>query len=197
MHQACLHNRRQKDGETVQEPAADVPSLASLAYQDLSPAVQERFATQHFIDAISDPDDRLRLRREKPCTLDDALSVACELEAYRLLDNNGWKRYPPRVRSLDHQGEEAGEISAELNSLRKQLQVQRQLQEAQQETLQHVVQQLQQLNAPPFVQEARSRPPSRPRTEGVQCWHYQSYGHYKCCNVTADPTAVVHHRETD
>ena len=35
--------------------------------------VQERFAVQHFIDALSDKDDRLYLGWEKPSTLDDAL----------------------------------------------------------------------------------------------------------------------------
>jgi len=57
----------------------------------LSPDTQQRFAVQHFIDVIKDQDDRLRLHREKPGTMDEALSMACELEAFCLLDGIGKK----------------------------------------------------------------------------------------------------------
>ena len=60
--------------------------MASLAYQDLAPIAQERFAVQHFVDAIRDVDDRMRLRRDKPLSLDEALLTACELEAFRIFD---------------------------------------------------------------------------------------------------------------
>jgi len=72
--------------------------MSSLAYQDLSPDSQARFAAQHFIDAIKDQDDRLRLRKDKPHTIDEALSF--ELKAFRLLDGDWWGR-SPRVRSVD------------------------------------------------------------------------------------------------
>ena len=73
LHQAKLHNRRQQPKETVQALATDVRTLVDLAYQDLTPAVQERFAVLHFIDAIVCEEDRFRLRIRKPQTLDDAL----------------------------------------------------------------------------------------------------------------------------
>ena len=41
------------------------------------------------LKAIKDEDDRMRPRRDKPCSMDEALSLACELEAFRLLDG-GW-----------------------------------------------------------------------------------------------------------
>ena len=88
LHQARLDSRRQQENESVQALAADIRSMSSLAYQDLSPDTQERFAVQHFVDAIKDQDDRLRLRRDKPRTMDEALSLACELEAFRLLDRD-------------------------------------------------------------------------------------------------------------
>lgn len=90
LHQLRLHNRRQQEHESVQ--AADIRCISSLADQDLSPDTQERFAVQHFMDAIKDEDDRLRLRRDKPCSMDEALSLACELEAFRLLDGD-WRRF--------------------------------------------------------------------------------------------------------
>ena len=72
---------QEHEHESVQALAANIRCMSSQAYQDLSPDTQERFAIQHFIDAIKDEDDRLRLRRDKPCSMDEALSLACELEA--------------------------------------------------------------------------------------------------------------------
>ena len=54
LHQARLHNRCQQENKSVQALAADIRSMSSLAYQDLSPDTQERFAVQHYIDAIKD-----------------------------------------------------------------------------------------------------------------------------------------------
>ena len=88
LHQARLLNRRQFEGESLPMLATDIRSMVDLAYQDLGAPVQERFAVQHFIDALYDKDDRLYLRRERPETLDQALSLARELESLRVLDNN-------------------------------------------------------------------------------------------------------------
>ena len=59
LYQARLHKHHQQENESVQALAADIRSMSTLAYQDLSPDTQERFAVQHFIDAIKDQDDRL------------------------------------------------------------------------------------------------------------------------------------------
>ena len=98
LHQARLHNRRQQENESVQALAADIRAMTSLAYQDLSPDTQERFAVQHFIDAIKDQEDRFRLRRDKPRTMDEALSLACKLQAFRLLESD-LRRSSSKVRS--------------------------------------------------------------------------------------------------
>ena len=50
-----------------------LPSVSTLLSPIVGTPVQERFAVQHFIDALSDKDDRLYLGWEKPSTLDDAL----------------------------------------------------------------------------------------------------------------------------
>ena len=112
-----LHNRRQPENESVQALAADIRSLSSLAYQDLSPDTQERFAVQHFLDALKDRDDRLKLRRDKPRTLDDALSLACELKAFRLVDGDE-RRSPVQVRSVDEADKEPDLLKAQLDMLR-------------------------------------------------------------------------------
>ena len=104
--------------------------MSSLAYQDLSPDTQERFAVQHFIDAIKDQDDRLRLRRDKPRTMDEALSLACELEAFRLLDGD-WRGSSPKVRAVEEVDREPDLFKAQMEMLRSDLQAQQQRQETQ------------------------------------------------------------------
>ena len=101
LFQAKLHNRRQQDGESLKALSADVRSMSSLAYQDLAPSAQECFAVQHFIDAVSDVDHRMRLRRDKPRTLDEALLTACELEAFRMMDT-GLPSLKPQLRSVEN-----------------------------------------------------------------------------------------------
>ena len=88
LHQVRLNNRRQKEGESLNSLAVDIRDLCSLAYQDLPPTAQERFCVQYFIDAITDRDDRMKLRRDKPRSLDIALALACELEAFRQMESD-------------------------------------------------------------------------------------------------------------
>lgn len=64
--------------------------------------VQERFAVQHFIDALYDKVDRLYLRREKAEILEQALSLARELESLRVIDNNiSFRRAGSKVRATE------------------------------------------------------------------------------------------------
>ena len=135
----------QQENESVQALAADIRVMSSLAYQDLSPDTQERFAVQHFIDAIKDQEDRLRLRRDKPRTMDEALSLACELEAFRLLDSD-LRRSSSKVRSMDEVEREPDLFKAQMELLRSDLHAQQQRQETQQVALQELVQQIQQLS---------------------------------------------------
>ena len=137
-HQARLHNRRQQEHESVQVLAADIRCMSSLAYQNLSPDSQERFTVQHFIDAIKDEDDRLLLRRDKPCSMDEALSLASELEAFRLLDGD-WRRGSVKVRSVDEAVREPDLFKAQLEMLRNGIQMQQQRQETQQVALHQFV----------------------------------------------------------
>ena len=62
--------------------------MVDLACQDVTANVQQQFAVQHFVDALSEKEDRLHLRRPKPTSLDKALALARELESLRLVDNN-------------------------------------------------------------------------------------------------------------
>ena len=109
--------------------ATDIRSMVDLAYQDLGVPVQERFALQHFIDALYDKDDRLYLRREKPSTLDQALSLARELESLRVLDNNNsFRRVDSKVRAMET---ERMQLQIQVDELKRQIDYQQQQLEAQ------------------------------------------------------------------
>ena len=174
LHQARLLNRRQFEGESLQVLATDIRSLVDLAYQDLGAPVQERFAVQHFIDALSNQDDRLYLRREKPGTLDQALSLARELESLRLLDSNtSARRAGSKVRAMET---ERTQLQTKVDGLK--LQIDQQL-EAQQNILTQLnaflVNQLQPQGTPTI----RNEVPQENQTRGWECWHCGKRGHMR------------------
>lgn len=105
-------NRRQLEGESLRSLAADIRDASSVAYQDLPTTAQERFCIQHFIDAIDDRYDRMRLRGEKPRSLDEALSTSCELEAFRLLETSKSKPLSMRALSTDKENNMAAVTQA-------------------------------------------------------------------------------------
>ena len=163
LHEARLHNRRQQENESVQAIAADIGSMSSLAYQDLSPDTQERFAVQHFIDAIKDQEDRLRLRRDKPRTMDEALSLACELEAFRLLDSD-LRRSSSKVRSMDEVEREPDLFKARMELLRSDFQQ---------------IQQFSQSMSLNTSGNQQRQPSSRYSNRNGPCWDCKEFGHYR------------------
>lgn len=182
LHQARLHNCRQQENESVQALAANIRSMSSLAYH----ITQERFAVQHFIDAIKDQEDRLRLRRDKPRTMDEALSLACELEAFRLL-NSDLRRSSSKVRSVDEVEREPDLFKAQMEMLRSDLHAQQQFQETQQVALQELVQQIQQLSQSMSLNTSENQqrqPSSRYSNRNGPCWDCKEFGHY-CRNCPA------------
>ena len=144
--------------------------MSSLEYQDLSPDTQERFAIQHFIDATKDEDDQLRLCRDKPCSMDKALSLACELEAFCLLDGH-WRRSSVKVCSVDEAVREPDLFKAQLEMLRNDIQMQQQCQETQQVTLQQLVQQIQQLTQSMSLNTPGSQQCPPASRYSSQCWY--------------------------
>ena len=182
LHQARLHTRRQNDGESAQALAADIRSMSNLAYQDLPQEAQERFAVQHFIDAIRDPDDRLRLRRDKPKTIDEALSLACELEAFRLLDSH-YIPATPKIRTVDDPKMDITSMDIEMKQLRQQILKQQEQLELQNDTLKRFINQIQHLSQETTSSqtEAQQQRPSTTRNprSNLQCWNCKQFGHIR------------------
>ena len=182
LHQARLLNRRQFEGESLPMLATDIRSTVDLAYQDLGVDVQERFAVQHFIDALSDKDDRLYLRREKPGTLDEALSLARELDSLRLLDtNNSFRRAGSKVRAMET---ERTQLQMQMDGLRVQIEQQQQQLEAQENIIKQLNEFLARQEQPQGTQASNYRGPQGPR-RGWECWICGKRGHLRreCPNL--------------
>ena len=71
--------------ESLQELAEDLERLAKLAYPSAPEEMKDLLAKEQFIDAILDGDTRLRLKQSRPHSLRAALTLAMELESYRLV----------------------------------------------------------------------------------------------------------------
>ncbi|GBM77868.1 hypothetical protein AVEN_202735-1 [Araneus ventricosus] len=78
-----LKTRRQKPGESLQELAADVERLMSLAYAECPLDVRESLAAQYFVDAIRDEDTQHSTRLMDAKDLKSSLAYSMKYEAAR------------------------------------------------------------------------------------------------------------------
>ena len=178
LHQARLLNRRQLEGESLQVLATDIRSMVDLAYQDLGTAEQERFAVQHFTDALSDKDDRLYIRREKPKTLHQALSLARELESFRLIDSNSsFRRAGSRVRALETERTTL-ETQVDRDGLRHQIEQQQKQLEAQENIIKQLNEFLVRVKQPQGTYRRRAPGPQGSVRRGLECWTCGQTGHF-------------------
>jgi len=74
--------RRRKPQESLQSLYIDVARLVSLVYTGSSSTLLDIVSRDAFLYALDDPKLRVRIMEREPATLDEALSLACRLEAY-------------------------------------------------------------------------------------------------------------------
>jgi hypothetical protein len=79
-----FRNRVRQRDEELPALAEDIERLARLAYTDAPAPIIETLARDQFVDSLPDDDMRLRLRQERPPTLQKALVLALELESFHL-----------------------------------------------------------------------------------------------------------------
>jgi len=77
-----FRNRKRKPGETLQELAQSLRQLVVRAYPDMPIASQELLANEQFKDALEDGELRAAIFRQRPKTLEEALSAAIEMECF-------------------------------------------------------------------------------------------------------------------
>ena len=97
MYRAQLQSRVKCKEESIPDLAQSIRKLTRQSYPGAPPFLTDILSVDHFIDAIHDPDIRLRLREARPKSISEAETLAVRLETYKLADN---KRHRP-VRSLE------------------------------------------------------------------------------------------------
>ncbi|GBM90141.1 hypothetical protein AVEN_85235-1 [Araneus ventricosus] len=99
-----LKTRRQKPGESLQELAANVERLMSLAYAECPLDFRESLAAQYFVDAIRDEDTQHSTRLMDAKDLKSSLAYSMKYEAARTVSKTS--RHVRSMGTEDHTSRE-------------------------------------------------------------------------------------------
>ena len=86
-YRAELRARKRRKEESLQAVYHDVRRLMALAFPGQSGSLWEIMARDSFLDALGDSSLRLRVLEREPSGLDEALKIACRLEALGKVDS--------------------------------------------------------------------------------------------------------------
>ena len=86
MFRAKLKTRTRGNNESISELAQAIKKLTRQAYPSAESGLTDILALDQFIDALPDPDIRLRLREARPRDINEAETLAIRLETYRMAD---------------------------------------------------------------------------------------------------------------
>ena len=101
IYRTQIKSRTRNKGETIPELAQAIKKMVRQAYPGVNKEVIETLSLDHFIDAITDADIRLRLREAGPKSLAEAEQIAVRIEAYKIAD----KQRTRLVGRVDCEGE--------------------------------------------------------------------------------------------
>ena len=103
LHRAQLRSRTRKPNESLPELGQAIKRLVKLAYPRASCELVDSLGRDYLLDALSDPNLRLHVYQARPSTIDQAVCVAIEFEAFQKAENqrSGGKR-PMRMVSSSH-----------------------------------------------------------------------------------------------
>lgn len=93
-HRCEFRNRRRKRGETVAEYGYSLKRLAAHAFPKIPYEIREGFIIEQYISGLSDPDMKRHVQFSHPNTLDRAISLALEFEAFEGSQVNNMSRKP-------------------------------------------------------------------------------------------------------
>ena len=101
LNKTLLKNRRKTEGESLPELAQALRRLSKLAYPDAPFEVQDSLAKDQFLDAV-DSNLRWNVFQARPRTLDEALEVAVDCDAFHKAENqkNGFQNATKHVRAV-------------------------------------------------------------------------------------------------
>ena len=75
------------------ELSQEIERLARLSYPDAPSSVQDVLARDQFINALVEDEVRLRIKHERPKTLQEALTLALEFESFQLASRQHRSKY--------------------------------------------------------------------------------------------------------
>ncbi|KAJ8022109.1 hypothetical protein HOLleu_39511 [Holothuria leucospilota] len=81
-----LKNRTRRKEESLPELAQEIRRLTRQAYPGAPSEVPGLMAKDHFMDALDDPEVRLAMYQARPRTLDEALRISLEMEAFQKVE---------------------------------------------------------------------------------------------------------------
>ena len=178
LFRTLLRNRSRKQGESIPELAHDIQRLLARAYPNASVDMKRTLAKEFFVDAIGDSDSRWKIYQSRPRNLEEAVSIAVELEAFTLAEQK--KAAPPdpaqkkfTVRAVTEEKEVKKAETAE-EGLGGALGIA--LAKGFSELTEHItalMKKEQRKNAsPPYENRAE-------RLKSIKCWNCGEMGHYK------------------
>ena len=100
---ARFKNRIKQKDESLPDLVEDIERLAHLSYPDAPESITDTLARDQFVDALPDKDMRLRLKQERPQTLQRAQNIALELESFQLAN----RQMRVRVRAVQLESEKS------------------------------------------------------------------------------------------
>lgn len=83
-YQVEFQTRRKKKAETWADFADDLKCLADKAFPDLQEEAKQYLALQSYLQQLEQPQVAFGVRQKRPATLDEAVSLTLEMEAYML-----------------------------------------------------------------------------------------------------------------
>lgn len=83
LYRSALKSRFRKKDETLTEFAQDIKRLVRLAYPNTDMDVRSTLARNAFEDSLGDPDMEWAVHQGKPKTIETAVKLALEFEAFR------------------------------------------------------------------------------------------------------------------
>ncbi|KAK3749155.1 hypothetical protein QZH41_009831 [Actinostola sp. cb2023] len=91
MFRVNVKNRQREKDESLPELAQAIRRLTRQAYPSAAVDLRDILARDYFLDAITETDMRWKIRQARPKSLNEALGVAVELEAFMSAEKNNAK----------------------------------------------------------------------------------------------------------
>lgn len=112
-----LQTRVRGRNESIAELANAIRKLTRQAYPGAQSSLIDILSLDHFIDALTDSEIKLRLREARPTNLNAAETLAVRLESYRLADSQRTKSV--RIAEIDKSSSSIESVKSDLDGLKR------------------------------------------------------------------------------